>query len=217
MRSKEESHDYRYFPDPDLPSLVLDRVAVEAARAGLPELPAAKAARFREQYGLPAYDIEVLTASREVADYFEAVAREAGDAKAASNWVMTAVLAWMNEKQRPIRDLPVPPGHLAQLIGLTADGTLSVTIARRVFERMAETGQPPAEIVETEGLAQVRDVAQLRQWVAEVLAEHGAEVERYRAGEQKIFGFLMGQIMKKSRGKADPRQASALLREALEA
>lgn len=217
MRSKEESHDYRYFPDPDLPSLVLDRVAVEAARAGLPELPAAKAARFREQYGLPAYDIEVLTASREVADYFEAVAREAGDAKAASNWVMTAVLAWMNEKQRPIRDLPVPPGHLAQLIGLTADGTLSVTIARQVFERMAETGQPPAEIVETEGLAQVRDVAQLRQWVAEVLAEHGAEVERYRAGEQKIFGFLMGQIMKKSRGKADPRQASALLREALEA
>ena len=215
MRSKEESHDYRYFPDPDLPPLVLDRAAMDSARAALPELPAAKAARFREQYDLPAYDVEVLTATREVADYFEAVAQQAGDPKAASNWVMTAVLAWLNEQQCQIRDLPIPPAHLAQLIGLTADGTLSITIARRVFERMAETGRPPAEIVEAEGLAQVRDVAQLRRWVDEVLAEHGSEVDRYRAGEHKILGFLMGQIMKKSRGKADPRQTNALLREAL--
>jgi len=213
MRSKEESHDYRYFPEPDLPPLVLAPGEVERIRATLPELPDAKFRRFREAYGLPAYDAEVLTASREVADYFEAVAREAGDPKAASNWVMTEVLAWLNQHQRPIQEFPVAPEHLAQLIRLVADGTVSTTLGRQVFARMVETGRPPAVIVEEEGLVQVRDVDQLEAWVDEVIAAHPAEVERLRRGEEKLLGFLMGQIMKRSRGKADPRRTSEILRE----
>ncbi|HEX6940171.1 MAG TPA: Asp-tRNA(Asn)/Glu-tRNA(Gln) amidotransferase subunit GatB [Longimicrobiales bacterium] len=215
MRSKEESHDYRYFPEPDLPPLVLERDAIEAIRAGLPELPDARERRFREQYGLPAYDAGVLTATREVADYFEAVARAAGDAKAASNWIMTEVLAWSNQRQCTIADFPVAPEHLAQLIGLVADGTVSSSLGRQVFARMTETRKPPAVIVEEEGLAQVRDTGRLEAWADEVVAAHPAEVERYRAGEQKLIGFFMGQLMRKSGGKADPRQATEILRRKL--
>ncbi len=215
MRSKEESHDYRYFSEPDLPPLVLERAEIEAIRGVLPELPDARERRFREQYGLPAYDAGVLTATREVADYFEAVAAAAGDAKAASNWVMTEVLAWLNQRQCAITDFPVPPEHIAQLIGLVADGTVSSTLGRQVFTRMVETGKPPATIVEEEGLAQVRDTGQLEAWVDEVIAAHPAEAERYRAGEQKLIGFFMGQVMRKSGGKADPRQATEIIRRKL--
>jgi len=215
MRSKEESHDYRYFTEPDLPPLVLERAEIEKIRASLPELPDAKERRFREQYGLPAYDAGVLTATREVADYFEAVAAAAGDPKAASNWIMTEVLAWLNQQQCAITDFPVPPEHLAQLIGLVADGTVSSTLGRQVFARMIETGKPPKTIVEEEGLAQVRDVAQLEAWVDEVIAAHPVEAERYRAGEQKLLGFFMGQVMRKSGGKADPRQATEIIRRKL--
>lgn len=215
MRSKEESHDYRYFSEPDLPPLVLERTEIEKIRASLPELPDAKERRFREQYGLPAYDAGVLTATREVADYFEAVAAAAGDPKAASNWIMTEVLAWLNQQQCAITDFPVPPEHIAQLIGLVADGTVSSTLGRQVFARMIETGKPPATIVEEEGLAQVRDVGQLEAWVDEVIAAHPAEAERYRAGEQKLLGFFMGQVMRKSAGKADPRQATEIIRRKL--
>ncbi|MBI4543627.1 MAG: Asp-tRNA(Asn)/Glu-tRNA(Gln) amidotransferase subunit GatB [Gemmatimonadetes bacterium] len=216
MRSKEESHDYRYFPDPDLPPLVLERSRIEALGAALPELPGARARRFREQYGLPDYDAEVLTATRAVADYYEALAGAAADPKAASNWVMTEVLAWLNQRQCAITELPITPDRLAQLIALVADGTLSTTMARHVFARMAETGLPPALIVQQEGLAQVRDQAQLEGWADEVLAAFPAEAERYRAGEAKLLAFLMGQLMRRSGGKADPRQASEILRRKLE-
>jgi len=217
MRSKEESHDYRYFPEPDLPPLVLERAEVEAIRRDLPELPDARFRRFREAYGLPAYDAEVLTATREVADYFEATARAVGDAKAASNWIMTDVLGWLNQRQCAIEDLPITPESLAALIGLVADGTLSMPLARRVFARMAETGRPPEAIVEEEGLAQVREVDRLVGWVEEVVSAHPEEVARYREGDRKLLGFFMGQIMKKSGGKADPRETSRILRERLEA
>ncbi len=212
MRSKEESHDYRYFPEPDLPPLVIPPEEIDAIRASLPELPGAKLRRFQEAYGLPLYDAEVLTATRDVADYFEGAAAEAGDAKAAANWVMTDVLGWANAHQQAITSVPLTPEHIGQLVRLVADGTLSSTLARKVFERSAQSGRAPAEIVRAEGLAQVRDAGQLEAWVDETVAANPSVVERYRAGEVKLLGFLMGEIMKKSRGKADPRQATELLK-----
>lgn len=211
MRTKEESHDYRYFPEPDLPPLMLEDQHVRALEDGLPELPAAKETRFREEYRLPEYDTGVLTATRAIADYFEAVAREAGDAKAASNWVMTEVLAWANQHDRPVEDVPVSPGQLAELIRLTTDGTVSSSLAKKVFAGVIETGRSPSEIVEQEGLAQVSDAGQLEAWVGEVIEENPDEAGRYAGGETKLLGFFMGQVMKKSRGKADPRRVSQIL------
>jgi aspartyl-tRNA(Asn)/glutamyl-tRNA(Gln) amidotransferase subunit B len=215
MRSKDESHDYRYFPEPDLPPLILDPLEIDTIREALPELPAAKLARFRAEYDLPEYDAEVLTASHEVADYFEETARVAGDPKAASNWIMTEVLGWLNQEQCLIGEIKVTPEHLAQLIGLVADGTLSTNLGRQVFARMAETGRSPAVIVEEEGLSQVRDSSQLEAWVDEVIAAAPGEAERYRQGEERLLGFFMGQVMRKSSGKADPRQVTELLRQKL--
>lgn len=215
MRSKGESHDYRYFPEPDLPPLILEPGEIDAIRAALPELPEARLRRFQDDYALPEYDAEVLTATREVADYFEETARVAGDPKAASNWIMTEVLGWLNQSQCLIAEFPVTPAHLAQLIGLVADGTLSTTLGRQVFARMTETGRPPAMIVEEEGLSQVRDTSQLEAWVDEVIAANPVEADRFRQGNEKLLGFFMGQIMRKSQGKADPRQVTDLLRRKL--
>jgi len=217
MRSKEESHDYRYFPEPDLPPLVIDTATIAEATASLPELPAAREARFREQYGLPAYDAGVLTAARELSDYYEDVVGVGLDAKAVSNWVMTDVLGWLNEKQVAIGAFPIAASRLAELIELTGNDTLSSSLARRVFARMIETGERPATIVDQEGLSQVRDTDLLRAWVEAVVTEHPAEADRYRAGDPKLLAFFMGQIMKRSAGKADPRQATRLLRERLAA
>ncbi len=215
MRSKEESHDYRYFPEPDLPPLVLEPAQVEAVARSLPELPAARERRFREAYGLPAYDAEVLTGSRALADYFEAVAAGTRDAKAASNWVMTEVLAAAKQRQCGPAELPLLPQDLGRLIELVADGTLSNTLARQVFGRALATGRAPAEIVVADGLAQERDSAQIEAWADEVVAAHPAEVKRYRSGEEKLLAFFMGKLMKRSRGRADPVQASELLRRRL--
>jgi aspartyl-tRNA(Asn)/glutamyl-tRNA(Gln) amidotransferase subunit B len=212
LRSKEESHDYRYFPDPDLPPLVVPAAEIEAARAALPELPAARARRFVHQHGLVPYAAEVLTASRALADYFEAVAAAAPDARAAANWVMTDVLGWLNQRQATVAAPPVPAGELGALIRLVADGTVSHTAARQVFSRMAETGRPAAAIVAEEGLLQVRDEDRLAAWADEVIAAHADEVARLRQGDDRLFGFLMGQLMKRSGGRADPRAATRLLR-----
>lgn len=211
MRSKEESHDYRYFPEPDLPPLVLDTAEVERICGELPELPAEKERRFLEQYGLPVYDVQVLTATREVADYFEAVAAASEDPKAASNWVMTEVLAWLNQRQCAITEFPIPPAELAGLLRLVREGTVSTSLARTVFTKMAETGRTAAAIVEEEGLTQVRDLDQIERWAEEVIAAHPGEAERYRAGEERLLGFFMGQVMRRSQGKADPRQATEVL------
>jgi aspartyl-tRNA(Asn)/glutamyl-tRNA(Gln) amidotransferase subunit B len=216
MRSKEESHDYRYFPDPDLPPLRVDPALIARIRAGLPELPAARQARFRVAYGIPAYDAEVLTADRAVADYFEAVAGLNGDGKATSNWVMTDVLGWLNQRQATLADLRIPPAHLADLIALVGEGTISSTVARTLFARMAESGEAPRPIVAAEGLTQVSDASQLESWAAEVVAAHPAEAERYRAGDAKLLAFFMGQVMKRSKGKADPRRATEILRSMLD-
>jgi aspartyl-tRNA(Asn)/glutamyl-tRNA(Gln) amidotransferase subunit B len=215
MRSKEESHDYRYFPEPDLPPLVVESVRVHDWRAALPELPMQKELRFREAYGIPAYDAAVLAASRPVADYFEAVAGACGDAKAASNWVMTDVLGWINRNRKSIADLPITAPDLAELIRFVSDGTLSGSMARQVFSTAAESGTPPRRIVESEGLAQIRDDERLRAWVEAIIRANADVVARYHAGETKLMSFFVGQVMKLSRGKADPRRTTEIVQELL--
>jgi aspartyl-tRNA(Asn)/glutamyl-tRNA(Gln) amidotransferase subunit B len=211
MRSKEESHDYRYFPDPDLPPLIVQTSRVADAASRLPELPSARRARFVAGYNLPDYDTGVLTATRAVADYFEAVAASVSDPKSASNWVMMDVLGWLNRNGRELTEFRIPPAELARLIRSTEDGTLSGSMAKRVFGEMAETGRTVDEIIETHGLVQVRDDDALHAWAAEVVAQHGGEVDRYRAGESRLIGFFMGEVMKRSGGRADPRRTKELL------
>ena len=212
-RSKEQSHDYRYFPEPDLPPLVLDADDIARARAALPELPRARRERFAREYALPAADIDVLTASAPLADYFESVTRVHGDAKDAANWVMGEVLAHLNAAGSTLDRFPVSAPDLGALLGLVRDGTVSRSAARTVFARMVETGEAPRAIAEREGLVQVRDDDELARWVDEVLAENTAEAARFRAGERKLLGVLVGLVMKKSRGRADPRRVNQLLSE----
>jgi aspartyl-tRNA(Asn)/glutamyl-tRNA(Gln) amidotransferase subunit B len=216
MRSKEESHDYRYCPDPDLPPVRLAPDQIDRIAARLPELPAAREARFAAVYGLPRYDCEVLTADARIADYFEDVARNVPDSKAASNWVMTDVLGWLNQRGLGVADVPVSAPALAELVSHVLAGTVSNTAGRRVFQLMAETGRGARDLIAEHGLAQERDDTRLEAWVDTVAAGFPAEVERYRSGEKKVLGFLMGQLMKESEGRADPRRASELLRARLD-
>lgn len=211
-RSKEQAHDYRYLPEPDLPPLVLAPGEVDAARAALPEPPRARARRFRDGLGLPAYDAGVLTASRALADYFEAVAGALGDAKLASNWVMTEVLTWLNRSGGGVDALPVPPQGLAELIDMVRRGRLSRAMARDVFRRMADTGESADAIVAAEGLSQVSDPGALEACIDRVIARHPDEAARLRAGETRLMGFFMGRVMAATDGRADPRLAARLLR-----
>lgn len=212
-RSKEESHDYRYFPEPDLPPLVLDREWITRVAKELPELPQARQKRFADEYALPAGDIDVLTSTPALADYFEGVARESRDPKAAANWVMGEVLATLKNSGGRLEEFRIRPADLAKLIGLVSGGTVSNTAAKRIFALMLESGDAPAAIAEREGLVQVRDAGELERWVDEVLAENPREAERFRAGEKKLLGVLVGQVMKKSKGRADPRAVNQLLSE----
>lgn len=214
MRSKEDAHDYRYFPDPDLPPLVLDAAWVESLRAGLPELPDAKRARYVRELGLSPYDAGVLTAEREIAEYFEAVA--AGrDAKQAANWVMGDLFAALNRTKRDITHSPVSAADLGALLDLIADGTLSGKLAKEVFEAMVETGKPPAAIVEERGLRQVTDTAAIEAAVDAVLAAQADKVAEYKAGKEKLFGFFVGQVMKAMAGKGNPALVNEVLRRRL--
>jgi len=211
MRSKEESHDYRYFPDPDLPPLVLTRRWIEEQKASLPELPDAKRERFMGVLGLPPYDAGVLAAERPVADYFEAVVAAGVEPKLASNWVINDAMRGYNETGR----FAVEPARLAALIGLVKDGTVSNQAAKRVFPELLTSSEAPRAVAERLGLVQVGDTDQLSTWVDEVLAANPKEVERYKAGESKLLGFFQGQVMKKSGGKADPKKVGPLLQERL--
>ncbi|MCX7684617.1 MAG: Asp-tRNA(Asn)/Glu-tRNA(Gln) amidotransferase subunit GatB [Acetobacteraceae bacterium] len=214
MRSKEDAHDYRYFPDPDLPPLVLDAAWVERLRAALPELPDARRARYMRDFGLSAYDAGVLTAEREIADYFEAVA--AGrDPKQAANWVMGDLFAALNRTKRDIIDPPVSAADLGALLDLMADGTLSGKLAKEVFEAMVDTGRPPAAIVEERGLRQVTDAGAIEAAVEAVLAANADKVAEYRAGKEKLFGFFVGQVMKAMAGKGNPALVNEALRRRL--
>ena len=211
LRSKEESHDYRYFPDPDLPPLVVTSARINAERAALPELPAAKLGRLVSQLGIPAYDAQVLTADVEIANYYEAVVTAGADPKTAANWVMTEAMSGWNETGT----FTVTPARLAALVGLVKEGTVSLQAAKKIFVELATNGGEPLATAEKLGLVQVRDASALQGWVTEVLAANPGEVARFRAGEAKLLGFLVGQVMKKSQGKADPKGVQPVLLKAL--
>jgi aspartyl-tRNA(Asn)/glutamyl-tRNA(Gln) amidotransferase subunit B len=214
-RSKEESHDYRYFPEPDLPPLVVDRARIKGVREHLPELPAARKTRYREAFALGSYDADVLTADRPLGNYFEEVARAHRDPKTVANWVMGEVRAALNARRIEIDRFPVRPADVAELLDLVAGGVLSGTAAKRVFAIMAETGERAAQIAAREGLVQIRDDEALHQWIEQVIAEHEPEATRYARGERKLLGVLVGFVMKKSQGRADPRRVNQLLAERL--
>jgi aspartyl-tRNA(Asn)/glutamyl-tRNA(Gln) amidotransferase subunit B len=216
MRSKEEAHDYRYFPEPDLPPLIVDPARIERLRARMPEMPDARRRRFVADYAIPDYDAGVLTQSAELAEYFEVVAREAKNAKAASNWVMGELLRTLNERGSTIDQTPLTPTALAGLIGLVDAGTISSSIAKDVFARMYDSGRSAAEIVSAEGLAQNSDEDALLELVRSVVAANADTVAQFKAGKQATFGFLVGQVMKQSGGKANPKLVNTLLRREIE-
>jgi aspartyl-tRNA(Asn)/glutamyl-tRNA(Gln) amidotransferase subunit B len=213
-RSKEGSHDYRYFPEPDLPPLVLSRQWINAVAAALPELPEARRARFVSTLGLDQTDAEVLTASPDIAAYFESVARESGDAALAANWTRGAVLEELNSSQRSLAQLPFDAAALGALLKLVKRGDVSHSAGKKIFAILAEVGGDPATIAQREGLRQVADQDALSLWINEVLRENPDEANRFRAGERKLQGVLVGLVMKKSKGSADPRRVNQLLSEA---
>jgi aspartyl-tRNA(Asn)/glutamyl-tRNA(Gln) amidotransferase subunit B len=216
MRSKEEAHDYRYFPEPDLPPLEVAAAWVEEIGRALPELPDARRRRFVADYGIPDYDAAILTQSRALGDYFEATAAAAGNAKAASNWIMGELTRKMNELGVDVEAVPLAPGALAGLIRLVESGTITGPIAKDVFEKMYGSGRAAADIVEAEGLASINDDAALEAAVRDVIAANESAVVQYRAGKQQTFGFLVGQVMKATRGKANPAMVNALMKKMLE-
>lgn len=210
-RTKEGSHDYRYFPEPDLRPLLLDQKWIHDAEHDLPELPDARKKRLVEEYGITVAEAEQLTASPDLADYYEGVARPSKDGKASYNWVMGEFLAALRAANADIAMFSVRPADLAQLLNLVRDGTISHTAAKRVFALMVETGKPAAQIAADEGLSQVGDEGALTTWVDEVLEEHPEEAKRYLSGEKKLQGVLVGFVMKKSKGRADPKRVNQLL------
>jgi aspartyl-tRNA(Asn)/glutamyl-tRNA(Gln) amidotransferase subunit B len=215
MRSKEEAHDYRYFPEPDLPPLVVDEARIAAVRETMPELPEARRQRFVAAYGLPEYDAGVLTQSSALANYFEQVASASGSPKAVSNWIMGELLRTLKERGVTIDEVPLAPGALAGLVALVEKGTISSTIAKDVFAKMYESGRSADDIVSADGLAQNSDEGALLAIVRDVLAKNRDAAAQYRAGKGQTFGYLVGQVMKASGGKANPRLANELLKREL--
>jgi aspartyl-tRNA(Asn)/glutamyl-tRNA(Gln) amidotransferase subunit B len=214
MRSKENAHDYRYFPDPDLLPLDLDPAWVEKIKATLPELPDAKKARFIGDYGLSAYDAGVLVGDRETAAFYEDAAR-GRDAKLAANWLISELFGALNKAGLDISRSPVTAANLGGLVGLIADNTISGRIAKDVFAEMVASGRPASEIVEKKGLRQVTDTGAIESAIDQVMAQHGDKVAEYRAGKDKLFGFFIGQIMKATSGKANPAMLNDLLKKKL--
>ncbi|MEX0912119.1 MAG: Asp-tRNA(Asn)/Glu-tRNA(Gln) amidotransferase subunit GatB, partial [Gemmatimonadota bacterium] len=215
MRSKEESHDYRYFPDPDLPPVEISAEWLESIRSSVPEMPWIRTARFEAAYQLSAEHAEQLTASRAVADYFEAAIAAGAEPGETASWVMGEVLAGVKAERTTIGEFAIRPAELAELLALLRSGKISRPIARQVFGTMLETGRSPEDIVEKEGLVQIRDASALETWVDQALEGSPDEVQRFRGGEKKLMGFFVGQVMKASRGKADPKQVSEMLRQRL--
>jgi aspartyl-tRNA(Asn)/glutamyl-tRNA(Gln) amidotransferase subunit B len=215
MRSKEEAHDYRYFPEPDLLPVMVDEARVAAVRETMPELPEARRRRFVADYGIPEYDAGVLTQSAALADYFEQTVAATPNAKAASNWIMGELSRVMKERGLDVANAPVAPRGLAALIGLIDKGTISSAMAKDVFARMIESGRSPEEIVQSEGLAQIGDESAIVEAIRDVLTRNADAAAQYRAGKQQTFGFLVGQVMKATKGKANPKLANELLKREL--
>lgn len=216
LRSKEEAHDYRYFPEPDLPPLVISREWVEEIRRSLPELPDVRRNRYINDYGLPAYDAGVLTATREVGEYFETCVRLYPQPKTVSNWVMGELARLLNATNTEITDSPVKPEQLAVLLKLIDEGVISGKIAKTVFEEMFMTGKDPQAVVKERGLVQITDEAELKAVIDEVITANQKVVADYRQGKDKALGFLVGQVMKATKGKANPALVNRLLKEGMQ-
>lgn len=215
MRGKEEAHDYRYFPEPDLLPLIVEEAGVEAARATLPELPAERKARLEAQYGLNDYEAQLLTLEAPLADYYEAVAAASGNPKAAANFVLNDLLRHHKGARWDGTGIPLAAHHLAELIRLVDAGTISVSVARGLVEELYRTGRSPGELVREKGLEQVSDMGSLRASVEQVLAANARQLAQYRAGKTSLFGYFVGQVMKATQGKANPQAVRDLLEELL--
>jgi aspartyl-tRNA(Asn)/glutamyl-tRNA(Gln) amidotransferase subunit B len=213
MRSKEVANDYRYFPEPDLLPVVIDDDYIEQVRATLPELPDTKRARFRDAFGLSEYDAGVLTSTREMAEYFESVATKTGDAKIAANWVSGDLQALLNKHNWSISDSPIQADRLTDLIVRVKDTTISGKIAKTVFEAMIEDASSVDQIIEAKGLKQVTDSGAIEALVDDVISNHPDQVQQFKEGKEQVIGFLVGQAMQLSKGKANPGQVNQLLRD----
>jgi aspartyl-tRNA(Asn)/glutamyl-tRNA(Gln) amidotransferase subunit B len=216
MRSKEEAHDYRYFPEPDLPPLEISPERIEEIRGSLPELPEARKQRLIRQYDLPEYDAGILTQSTALADYFEATAERAHNARTASNWILGEVLRKLKETGTAVTEIRIDPARLADLIGLVERGTISGSVAKEVFQKMYDTGATAEAVIAAEGLSQISDEGALLAAVRDVLAANPGPVAQYRGGKTKTFGFLVGQVMKATRGQGNPQLINDLLRRELD-
>ena len=215
LRSKEEAHDYRYFPEPDLTPIELDAQYVERVRESLPELPAARKERLMERYGLPSKDAAALSGNKPLGDYFEELAAAAGDARSAANWVLGDLSAYLNASGVEVADCPVKAAHLAELLGLVDDGTLSGKMAKEVFETMISARKDAKTIVAERGLGQISDSGELEAIVARIVAANPGPAEEFRQGREKVLGFFVGQVMKETRGQANPQIVNDLLRKRL--
>jgi len=215
MRGKEEAHDYRYFPDPDLVPLIVDDAWIQDVRSSMPELPDEKKQRFIEEYKLSEYDAGVLTASLDMANFFEKTVKPLKNIKQAANWIMTTLMAMLNAKGIEINESPVDADGFSKLLGLLESSRINANAAKTVFEQMVETGKDPEAIVKEKGLEQVSDQGELEAMVDEIINENPDEVQAYRDGKTKLFSFFMGQVMKKTRGKADPKVVTPMLKSKL--
>jgi aspartyl-tRNA(Asn)/glutamyl-tRNA(Gln) amidotransferase subunit B len=215
MRSKEESHDYRYFPEPDLVTLAISDEWIDQIQKDLPELPDQKKERFIHDYKIPQYDAEVLTLSKEIADYYEECVKNYQDGKRVSNWVMGEVLRELNERKIEIKDFKINPGDLAGLLEQIDQGTISGKMAKDVFAEMAQTGKSALQIIKEKGLMQIADEKDLAQVIENVLEDNEESVKRYHAGKENLFGYFVGEVMKKTQGKANPRLVNQILKEML--
>ncbi|NTU42290.1 MAG: Asp-tRNA(Asn)/Glu-tRNA(Gln) amidotransferase subunit GatB [Nitrospirales bacterium] len=216
MRSKEEAHDYRYFPEPDLVPIVTPKEWIEEIRASLPELPDDKRHRFISDFGLPEYDADLLTSERSTADWYEEAVKAGGQPKAVSNWMMGELMRLLNEENKSIEECPVKPGLLADMLKLMDSGTISGKIAKTVFEEMYRSGKDASVIVKEKGLVQISDTGALETAIDEVIAANPSETERFRGGDEKLMGFFVGQVMKATKGKANPGMVNELLKKKLQ-
>jgi aspartyl-tRNA(Asn)/glutamyl-tRNA(Gln) amidotransferase subunit B len=217
MRSKEFAHDYRYFPDPDLLPVAVSEATIEEIRRAMPELPDAKIARFLRDYSVTPYDAGVLTATRSLADYFEAAVRAGAPAKAAANWISVELLRRMNDAGKDISDCPLAPAALAELLGRIERGEITAASGKKVFATMFETGKSAAEIIAAEGLAQITDTTAIEKIAREIVARSPDNVAKYRAGNEGVFKFFVGQVMRETRGQANPQVVNEVLKRVLAA
>ncbi len=213
MRRKEEAEDYRYFPDPDLIPLIVSEEWIEEIKRTMPELPHQRLERLKSQYGLGDYEAKILVQNKELGDFFEASVKEVGEPKMVANWLLNDLLGLLNDKQIPVEDSPVSPKNLAELVKLIKEGVISTKIGKEVIKEMVETGKSAVEIVEQKGLRQITDEKEIRKVVEEVLSRFPKEVERLKSGEEKLIGFFVGQVMKETKGKANPKLVNKIIRE----